>query len=185
MTRIIAGRFRGRRLMVPSGRDTRPTTDRMRERLFAILEGGAFGGLAGARVADLYAGTGALGLEALSRGAAHVSFVEKAPAALKALQANLDALGVRRETRVHRLDASRTAPPDGPFDLILMDPPYHGGLAAPTLARLAAAESLASGGLIALETGADEIPDTNPFHLRDRRRQGRQQILLLSLDSPE
>src|SRR5262249_14722455 len=122
MTRIIAGAWRGRRLVVPAGRDVRPTSDRVREALFSIL-----GPLDGAAVLDLFAGSGALALEALSRGAARAPPVERAPAALKAISANLQALDadadVRdRDVRAFVRDASTAA---GPYDLIFLDPPYR------------------------------------------------------------
>jgi 16S rRNA (guanine966-N2)-methyltransferase len=120
--RIIAGQYRGRRIGTPPGTDTRPTSDRVRESLFSIL-----GPLHGARVLDLFAGSGALGLESLSRGAAAATFVERAPAALKAIRANLTAL--QAEASVHDRDvlafvrdASRAG---GPYDLVFLDPPYR------------------------------------------------------------
>jgi 16S rRNA (guanine966-N2)-methyltransferase len=116
--RVVAGRFGGRRLKAPPGRDTRPTADRVREALFSIL-----GPLGGLRVLDLFAGSGALGIEALSRGAARATFVDRDPRALAALRANLDALGAEGE--VHRGDAlSFLASGPGPFDLVFVDPPY-------------------------------------------------------------
>jgi 16S rRNA (guanine966-N2)-methyltransferase len=120
--RIIAGQYRGRRIGTPPGTDTRPTSDRVRESLFSIL-----GPLHGARVLDLFAGSGALGLESLSRGAAGATFVERAPAALKAIRTNLTAL--QAEASVHDRDvlafvrdASRAG---GPYDLVFLDPPYR------------------------------------------------------------
>jgi 16S rRNA (guanine966-N2)-methyltransferase len=121
--RVIAGRYGGRRLEAPRGQATRPTADRVREALFSIL--GAR--VQGARVLDLFAGSGALGLEALSRGAAHATFVDSAPAAIRALRANLAALGV--EAEVVRADALRwlraaSARPRQ-YDLVFLDPPYR------------------------------------------------------------
>ena len=126
--RVIAGRFGGRRLSAPKGRDVRPTADRVREALFASLDAG--GALAGARVLDLFAGTGALGLEALSRGAERAVFVEQDRGAASALQANLDTLGLAaEEAQVRRADvaaALRDAREGGEtYDLILCDPPYR------------------------------------------------------------
>ncbi len=134
--RVVAGRYGGRRLKAPAGAATRPTADRVREALFSIL-----GDVAGLRVLDLFAGSGALGIEALSRGAAEAVFVDKAPRAVAAVKANLEALGL--EAKVHRraalayLDgASREAP----FDLLFCDPPYDaaGPLAEPLAERLPA-----------------------------------------------
>jgi 16S rRNA (guanine966-N2)-methyltransferase len=120
--RIVAGEFGGRRLAVPKDSRVRPTADRVREAWMSIL-GGA---VAGARVLDLYAGSGALGLEALSRGAASADFVELSAASLGALEANIRALGVNGRASVHRADALRYAErlPPAAFDLALADPPY-------------------------------------------------------------
>jgi 16S rRNA (guanine966-N2)-methyltransferase len=122
MTRIIAGEFGGRRLTVPADVRVRPTADRVREAWMSILGSR----LAGARVLDLFAGSGALGLEALSRGAAHATFVDVGAASLAAIRANIDALGVGDRTEVHRGDAIRfveRVEPDA-FDLALADPPF-------------------------------------------------------------
>lgn len=123
--RVVAGRFGGRTLKAPPGRDTRPTSDRVREALFSML-----GPLDGARVLDLYAGSGALGIEALSRGAAHVTLVERAAAAQRVIAANLEALGVAGdEARLVRGSAAaalRDASARGEaYDLVLLDPPYR------------------------------------------------------------
>lgn len=122
--RIVAGRWGGRRLSAPRGSATRPTSDRVREALFSIL--GAR--VEGARVLDLFAGSGALGLEALSRGAARADFVETAPRALSALRANLDSLGAGDEARVLRSDALRhlrgADVAERQYDLVFLDPPY-------------------------------------------------------------
>ncbi|MBT2213677.1 16S rRNA (guanine(966)-N(2))-methyltransferase RsmD [Actinomadura sp. NEAU-AAG7] len=124
MTRVIAGSAGGRRLAVPAGRDTRPTSDRAREGLFSTVLA-LLGPLEGLRVADLYAGSGAVGLEALSRGAAHALLVESHPRALKVVRQNVGALGlpgaVPSGDRVERLVRR---PPDLPYDLVFADPPY-------------------------------------------------------------
>ena len=121
--RVIAGTWGGRRLKAPPGAATRPTSDRVREALFSVLGER----VAGARVLDLYAGSGALGIEALSRGAESAVFVDTAPAALKAIRANLDALGAAAEVR--RADARRflgSASADArQYDLVFLDPPYR------------------------------------------------------------
>jgi 16S rRNA (guanine966-N2)-methyltransferase len=118
--RVVAGEFKGRRLVAPRGTRTRPTADRVREALFSML-----GDVSGARVLDLYAGSGALGIEALSRGAGSAVFVERDQAALTALRRNLDAVGAEAEVR--RQDVSRfLARPEGTFDLVFCDPPYDG-----------------------------------------------------------
>jgi 16S rRNA (guanine966-N2)-methyltransferase len=125
--RIVAGRFGGRRLVIPKGSRVRPTADRVREAWMSIVAPS----LPGARVIDLYAGSGALGLEALSRGAARVDFVELAPASLAALRANIEVLGVDDTVRVHRADALRFAQrlEPGAYDLAFADPPYTGDAA--------------------------------------------------------
>ena len=116
--RVVAGEFKGRRLHTARGSRTRPTSDRVREALFSML-----GDVSGARVLDLYAGSGALGIEALSRGAESAVFVERDQAALAALRRNLDAVGARAEVR--RQDVVRfLARPKGTFDLVFCDPPY-------------------------------------------------------------
>ena len=116
--RVVAGEFGGRRLQAPRGRATRPTADRVREALFSML-----GDVGGARVLDLYAGSGALGIEALSRGAASAVFVDSEARAAEAIRRNLDTLGARGEVR--RQDAQRfLAAARGPFDLVFCDPPY-------------------------------------------------------------
>jgi 16S rRNA (guanine966-N2)-methyltransferase len=116
--RIVAGEFKGRRLHAPRGSRTRPTADRVREALFSML-----GDVSGARVLDLYAGSGALGIEALSRGAESAVFVERDQQALGALRRNLDAVGA--ESDVRRQDVLRfLARPQGTFDLVFCDPPY-------------------------------------------------------------
>jgi 16S rRNA (guanine966-N2)-methyltransferase len=120
--RIVGGVYGGRRLAVPKDVRVRPTGDRVREAWMSILGGE----LAGARVLDLFAGSGALGLEMLSRGAAHADFVELGPASLAALRQNIETLGAQAETTVHRGDALRFAErvPVGAFDIAVADPPY-------------------------------------------------------------
>lgn len=147
MPRVIAGRFRGRTLRTPPGLATRPTGDRMKETLYNVL--GAR--VAGTRVLDAYAGSGGLGLEALSRGATHVVFVETAPAALAALAANIAALGVAADVEVVREDALRYLGRVGAaaFDLVLADPPYALGVET---ALVAACEmALAPGGILVVQ----------------------------------
>lgn len=150
--RLIGGRFRRRKLPILDSPGLRPTPDRVRETLFNWL---AFK-LAGKRVLDLYAGTGALGLEALSRGAGQVTFVEAAPAVAKALEANLQTLGAEAEaleTEVWNIEASRyLAATPTPFDLVFLDPPFRMDLAAATCERLESAGWLAEDALIYVES---------------------------------
>jgi 16S rRNA (guanine966-N2)-methyltransferase len=124
VTRLIAGIAGGRRISVPSGRDTRPTSDRAREGLFATVQS-LIGDLTGLRAADLYAGSGAVGLEALSRGAAHVLLVESAPRAAAVIRANIDALGLPgAELIADRVERVLRRPPPEPYGLVFADPPY-------------------------------------------------------------
>ena len=133
MTRIVAGAHGGRRLVTPPGRDTRPTSDRVREALFSTLD--ALTRLPGARFLDLYAGSGAVGLEAASRGAGHVLLAEASPAAAKAARLNIAALGVPVELAVTRVERLVNEPPaGGQYDVVFADPPYS--LADADLARL-------------------------------------------------
>ena len=174
--RIIAGQWRGRPLLAPPGQGTRPTSDRAREGLFSMLASriGSFDGL---QVADLFAGTGALGLEALSRGAAHCTFVEQDRIALDILKRNVDKLGAADRAEIRAQPVEHAALPAKPFDLILMDPPYGSEVAEAALAR--AADWLAPGGWLSFETAGD--PPTIPLGLAlaADRRFGKAKILLL------
>ena len=125
MTRIVAGSARGRRLRTPTGQRTRPTADRVREALFSALES-ALGSLEGLRVLDLYAGSGAVGLEALSRGAGHTLLVEADARAARVIRDNVRTLGLPgAEVRAGKAEQIvRTAPPSEPYDLVFLDPPY-------------------------------------------------------------
>jgi 16S rRNA (guanine966-N2)-methyltransferase len=161
MTRVIAGTAGGRRLSVPAGRDTRPTSDRAREGLFGTVLA-AHGPLAGASLLDLYAGSGAVGLEALSRGAARVHLVEADPRALRAIRANVAALGLPGARVVPgRVDSVLARGPDGgPFDVVFADPPYAlpGEAITTMLATLRAAGWLVPGALLAIERSTRSGP---------------------------
>ena len=169
--RIIAGKWRGRPIVAPAGQATRPTSDRTREALFSMLASrlGSFEGIA---VADLFAGSGALGLEALSRGAARCTFVETDRAALDAIRRNLAALGGEGQILAVRAEQARIA---GPLDLALLDPPYRSGLAAPALAGL----PLVAGGYAAIETARDEPVSAVGFEEEATRVHGKARITLL------
>ncbi|HEY5711358.1 MAG TPA: 16S rRNA (guanine(966)-N(2))-methyltransferase RsmD [Allosphingosinicella sp.] len=174
--RIIAGAWRGRAIEAPAGTATRPTSDRAREGLFSMLTSriGSFEDLA---VADLFAGTGAAGLEALSRGAARCTFVETDRAALEALRRNVAKLGAEDRADVRALDATRFS--GGPFHLVLLDPPYGSGLGGKAILNLIETGALAPGCLIALETGrAEEIVIEGVEHVAERNY-GKARILLL------
>jgi len=178
--RIIAGRYRGRRLIAPAGRATRPSSDRVREALFDILAHGQPPLPDGAGVLDLFAGSGALGLEAASREARHVTFIDNSAAALDAIRRNLDALGGDVETQLIRADATRLPRAGRRFDLALIDAPYRSGLAEKALAGLIAGGWLAPGALIVVELGHNEDLDVPPA-LRpiDERRYGTSKLVFL------
>jgi 16S rRNA (guanine(966)-N(2))-methyltransferase RsmD len=167
--RLIAGTYGGRRLQAPPGEATRPTSDRVREALFSILGDR----VQGARVLDLFAGSGALGLESLSRGAAEATFVDSAPAAIRAIRANLATLGAAAEViRADALRWLRGAPAGGrQYDLVFLDPPYRrtGELGAPLSAALAPV--LAEGALVVAEADR-RAPLELTFPLTDERRYG-------------
>ena len=184
--RIIAGRHRGRRLLAPAGAATRPTADRVRQALFDMLWHAPWAGrgrIEGATVLDAFAGTGALGLEALSRGAAAASFLETDRAALAALRANIAAC--REEARCRVLAADATHPPRAAAacDLLFLDPPYREGLMAAALAGLGAAGWIAPGALVCAEYGA--APEEAPpgFTLLAERAHGAAHLLVLRAEA--
>ena len=167
--RIVAGSHKGARIYAPKGRDTRPTSDRVREAIFAIL-----GSVEGARVLDLFAGSGALGLEALSRGAASAVFVESDPTAVKTIERNLEKLAL--EGRIVRADATRyLARTAERYDVVFVDPPYEmvESLRMPLAEHLP--RVLAEGGSVVFETAADVQPGL-PLPVRSTRRHGSTQL---------
>jgi 16S rRNA (guanine966-N2)-methyltransferase len=155
--RVIGGRLRGRSLAGPKSPEIRPTSDRLRESLFNILAHGHGDPVTGARVLDLFAGTGALGIEALSRGAAFVLFVDQTPEARALLRSNVEALGLGGVTRIFRRDATRLGAvhPNPPFSLVFADPPYNRGLAEAALASAHAGNWLSQGALAVVEEAAE------------------------------
>ncbi|GAA4505164.1 16S rRNA (guanine(966)-N(2))-methyltransferase RsmD [Gluconacetobacter tumulicola] len=164
--RIVAGQWRGRTLAAPPGRTTRPTADRVRQALFDMLLHAPWGGydlMEEARVLDGFAGTGALGLEALSRGAAHCTFFETDRTALAVLRANIAACGTHDRATVRAGDVTRPPAAAHACDLLLLDPPYGQGLPERALAALARTGWIAPGALIVIETGADEALPTAPI----------------------
>ena len=185
--RIIAGRFKGRLLQAPSGLETRPTSDRLREALFNVLAHGYDDPVTDARVLDLFAGTGALGLEALSRGAAFVQFVEEAAAARGLIKANVEALGVAGVTKVYRRDATYMGPvaPAEPFSLVFCDPPYGKGLAASALASALKGGWLTSDAVVIVEERADQ-KDILPhgFETIEERLYGETKLVFACLSRP-
>ena len=180
MTRIIAGIHKGKKLSVPSGTDIRPTTDRMRERLFSILFHDKYPTMQGARVADIFAGTGALGLEAISRGALHATFVEKAPASIKCLQDNIKSVQGTASTQILRSDALRLPGAASPYDFIFLDAPYRAGLTEPTIGRLLDGRWLSPDGVIIAEMHKAENFTPDPrLQIVDDRTQGIQRLVIL------
>lgn len=179
--RIIAGQWRGRPLLAPLGLATRPTSDRAREGLFSMLAS-RLGSFEGLKVADLYAGSGALGLEALSRGAAHCLFVEKDRAAADVLRANVEKLGATPQTEIRVQPAEHALPPSPPADLILADPPYASPLAQALLDRIGEGGWLAAGGWLGIETAAgDSLAIPASLHPAAERRFGKAKITLFTL----
>jgi 16S rRNA (guanine966-N2)-methyltransferase len=187
--RIVGGRYRGHALAAPGAAGggaahLRPTSDRVRESIFNLL---AHGGWADPpapqdmRVLDLFAGTGALGLEALSRGAAHCLFVDDHGPSRALIRRNIEALGVTGEARLHRRDATRLGANTGAaYGLAFLDPPYRAGLEAAALASALAGGWLAAGALAVLETAADDGPADLPgFETADDRRYGETRVRIL------
>ena len=168
--RVVAGRVGGRRLTAPPGTATRPTSDRVREALFSVL-----GPLDGAQVLDLFAGSGALGIEALSRGAARATFVDNAPAAIRAVEANLAALGLADEAEVRRQDARaflRSARGGRhEYDLVLLDPPYRLAVELGRELSPLLAEVVKPGGRVVAESDR-RAPLDLELPLTDERRYG-------------
>lgn len=176
--RIIAGEWRGRKLVAPEGRQTRPTADRTRETLFSMLAS-RLGSFEGLKVADLYAGSGALGFEALSRGAEHATFVETDRAALKAIEVNAKALGPNDRIAVRAISAT-SLPAGQPFDLVFADPPYEPGSGTAVARAVANAGWLADGGWMAVETHrGDAVTPPEGWVIDTERDVGRAQLTIL------
>lgn len=180
--RIIAGAWRGRPLEAPQGMQTRPTSDRAREGLFSMLASriGTFEGL---RVADLFAGSGALGFEALSRGAAHCLFVDRDRAAVAAIRQNAERLGAGERAEVRQQGAEHAGAPERPCDLIFLDPPYSEPVSEAVLQRLCSPEWLAPGGLITLETDQPRMVLPDKVSVVTERRFGKAHILIFRCNS--
>lgn len=189
MLKIIGGKHRGRTIATPEGQTTRPTASRARESLFNILAHANWSGvdvrggtspLIEARVLDAFAGSGALGLEALSRGAAHATFLDSDATAIKLIGENLRKLGETAQAKVIRADATRPPPGREACDLVFLDPPYRSGLAAPALAALAEAGWLRPGAIATVELASTEdiVPPAG-FETIDERRYGAAKILIL------
>jgi len=180
--RIIAGACRGRPIEAPTGQSTRPTADRARETLFSMLAS-RLGSFEDLRVADLFAGSGALGFEALSRGAASATFVESDRAALAIIRRNAATLGIDDRARI--VGGSALAlPASEPFDLIFADPPYAPGSGSAVVRSIADAEWLAPGGWLSVETARGDELEPGDFVLQAARDVGRARLWLLSRPSP-
>jgi 16S rRNA (guanine966-N2)-methyltransferase len=178
--RIVGGKFRGKNLVGPASLATRPTSDRVRESLFNILAHGVEGfDIEGARVMDLFAGTGALGLEALSRSAKFCQFVEESAEARGVIRKNADSLGAIGMCKIWRRDATDlgSCSPQSPYDLIFADPPYNQGLGEKALLSVIAGQWLSPGGVIVLEESEKaEIADVSGISLLDQRSYGETQV---------
>ena len=180
--RIVGGRLKGRVLATPSTRAIRPTSERLRESIFDILAHRYEGAVEGARVVDLFAGSGALAIEALSRGAATALLVDNGSEARALLRANVEALALGGVTRIWRADATKLgkAPAGPPFSLAFLDPPYGEGLAGPALSALVAGGWLSPGALVVVEEAAKaEIATPPQLRELDARVYGDTQILIL------
>ena len=178
MIRIIAGEFRRRQLRAPEGEATRPSADRTRETLFSMLAS-RLGSFEGLHVADLFAGSGALGLEALSRGAAHCLFVEQEPSAIRAIRANIAALRVASQCDVRAASVLALGPARAPLDLLLLDPPYGTGAGAVALDRLTRLGWIGPASWVALEVGAKEVVEVKALEIESERKVGSARLLLL------
>lgn len=185
MLKIVGGRHRGRAIATPEGLATRPTSSRAREALFNILvhanwRADGMSPLIDARVLDGFAGSGALGIEALSRGAAHATFLDSDATAIKLIGENLRKLGETAAAKVVRADVTRPPPSREGCDLVLLDPPYRSGLAVPALIALAEAGWFNPGAIATVELGnAEDMIPPNGFETIDERRYGAAKIAIL------
>ena len=182
--RIVSGKLRGRNIAAPSGKNTRPTSDQTRESIFNILAHAEWAPpLEGAIVTDIFAGSGALGLEAISRGAEFCLFVETEPKARGAIRENVEKMGLFGCTRLHRHDATKLkiAPGNlrGPFTHIFMDPPYNKGMWKPVLRRLQDHNLIAEDGVIILEESKDAEIDPRGFEILADKIWGASRVLFM------
>jgi 16S rRNA (guanine966-N2)-methyltransferase len=185
--RVVGGRLKGRNLVAPSSRDIRPTADRLRESLFNILIHAYDDPISGARVLDLFAGTGALGIEAISRGAGFALFVDNGAEARALLRNNVEALGLGGVTKVYRRDAGDLGPahPMEPFSLVFLDPPYAKKLAEKALASLRDGGWLTSDALLVVEEAkAAEFAVPDGFAELERRVYDDTEFVFLKAGNP-
>ncbi len=185
--RVTGGKLGGRRLIAPDDARVRPTSDRTRQAIFNILEHRDFNigfTVENAAVADLFAGTGALGIEALSRGARFCLLVDDSAESRALQRENIEALGLTGATKIWRRDATDLGPlgagAGGPFDLVFLDPPYHKNLIAPALKSLRDGGWLTQQALLVAETSKGEIFDPTGFEKLDVRGYGETEIAFLS-----
>src|ERR1700742_1857392 len=186
--RVVGGRLKGRNIAAPASRDIRPTADRLRESVFNILVHAYDNPLQDARVLDLFAGTGALGIEAISRGAAFTLFVDNGAEARALLRNNVEALALGGVTKVYRRDATDLGPahPMEPFSLAFLDPPYGKGLAEKALASLRDGGGLVSGALLVVEEAkAAEFAAPEGFEELERRAYDDTEFTILRAALPE
>jgi 16S rRNA (guanine966-N2)-methyltransferase len=185
MLKIVGGKHRGRSIATPEGSTTRPTSNRARESLFNILvhakwRGDGISPLVDARVLDAFAGSGALGLEALSRGASHATFLDSDATAIRLIGENLRKMGEATNAKVIRADATRPPPSREGCDLVFLDPPYRSGFAAPALTALAAAGWLTAGAVATVElANTEDLVPPQHFEALDERRYGAAKIVIL------
>ena len=177
--RIIAGKWRGRKLIAPKGETTRPTADRTRETLFSMLVS-RLGTLEGLAVADLFAGSGALGIEALSRGAASCIFIEQDAAAVRTLRRNISDLEAEAQSEVRAASALALGPAKAPLDLLLLDPPYHSGAGEVALEKLIRLGWIGEATWISLETAYDEEPKVKELESQADRKVGKARLTLFT-----
>jgi 16S rRNA (guanine966-N2)-methyltransferase len=185
--RVVGGRLRGRTLAAPQSQAIRPTADRLRESLFNVLAHAYDDPVAGARVLDLFAGTGALGIEALSRGAAFTLFVDDGAEARALIRENVAALGLGGSSRIFRRDATKLGPvhPLEPFSLVFLDPPYSQGLAEQALTSARAGSWLTPDALVVVEEATKaNFAAPEGFVERERRRYDDTEIIVLGLADP-
>ncbi len=178
--RIVAGQWRGRKLLAPPGETTRPTSDRTRETLFSMLVS-RLGSFEALKVADLFAGSGALGIEALSRGAGTCLFVETDAAALRALRSNIANLQAAPQTDVRAASVLALGPAPAPLDLILLDPPYGSGAGVVALEKLQRLGWIGPATWISLETALKEDAKVKGLEIDSERKVGKARITLLRL----
>jgi 16S rRNA (guanine966-N2)-methyltransferase len=180
--RIVAGEWRGRKLAAPEGDATRPTADRTRETLFSMLVSriSTFDGL---KVADLFAGSGALGLEALSRGAAHCLFVDQDPAAIRAIRRNIANLQAQARCDVRAGSALSLGPAKEPLDLVLLDPPYDTGAGSVAIDKLARLGWIGETTWVSLETAKSEAVSIRGFETETVRDVGKARLHILRRES--